>query len=434
MQPRARMLAVLALTGIAAAVPARTASAATFSYETAYSGAYSYGYKTSCPSGSSECYAGNGYDYAEGDTWLADKIDTFTTGSGGTYTERLKYTLFATGSVHEVVSNDGVSATTANCQISSTPNVAWIQTHSGNYSGLVHADANPLVFVSWQVPYLTSDPAAGFSSGPGLTRKCAAGEAPPPPPGQPVILYTSQVADAEANHSAVGCYGQWLTPTDPFYELWRGHRNVRFSTLPFSTTFSFRNSVSGSDPSGQQPTCRGNVLYASRVVSTLVTPLPKGVRIPVTVGPGQTETTVPSQLPPTSKVAGLLLSDGLGEFLGPPSSQVGSGQDTTLLFPGMPGSGSVTLDVTGQVASGPAADAAAAHVLMVGHARALALKPFSITLRPTVAGHALSGHHGALKLTARVSFRPAKRARHGKHHRRPPAIVESRIFAAPATG
>jgi hypothetical protein len=426
------MVAVILLIGLAAAAQAHIASAATFAYETTYSGSYSFGYATSCP-GSPECLAGSGYDLAEGYTWLADKIDTFTTGRDGTYIERLKYTLDATGNVNEVVRNGSNATTTANCTISSTPKAAWVQQHGGSYTSLLHASDDPLVFVSWQVPYLASDQAEGFSSGPGLTRQCAAGEAPPPASGQPIILYTSTFADAEANHTAQGCYGQWLTPTDMFYELWGSDRRVRFSTLPFSTSFSFRNAVSGSDPAGRKASCRGNVLFATRVVSGLVSAVPNGVRVPVTVGDGQTETSTPSSTPPPNKVGGLLLSDGLDLVAGPPSSQIGSGQGTTLLFPGMPGSGSATLEVTGQVVSGPTADAAAVHVLFIGHARAAALTPYSVTLAPTAAGRALAQPHAALKLTARISFQPTGTVRHGKHKVKPQPIVASQTFAVAAT-
>jgi hypothetical protein len=432
MQFGGRALAVILLTGVAAAATAQAVSAATFAYETTYSGSYSYGYTTSCP-GSIECLAGTGYDFAEGYTWLADKIDTFTTGRGGTYTERLKYTLYATGNVHEVVQNGSIANTTANCTISSTPNVAWVEQHGGSYSALVHASDDPLVFVSWQVPYLASDQVDGFASGPGLTRQCAAGESPPPAPGQPIILYTSKFADAEANHTALGCYGQWLTPTDMFYELWGSDRKVRFSTLPFSTSFGFHNAFSGSDPAGLKASCRGNVLFASRVLSGLVSSLPNGVRVPVTVGNGQTETSMPSSTPSPNKVGGLLLSDGLGLVAGPPSSEIGSGQDTTLLFPGMPGSGSVSLEVTGQVARGSAADAAAANVLFVGHARAAALTPYSVALAPTAAGRALAKPHGSLQLSARISFQPAGTVGHGKHAHKLQPIVASQRFVVGAT-
>jgi hypothetical protein len=113
----------------------------------------------------------------------------------------------------------------------------------------------------------------------------------------------------------------------------------------------------------------------------------------------------------------------------------------------MPGSGSVTLDVTGTVVNGPArhaarpdahaatgpdAHAAAGPVLYTGHARAGKLTPYSVTLAPTAAGLALGRPHGALRLTARVSFQPPA-VRHGKHKVKPRPIVASQSFAVAAT-
>ena len=99
----------------------------------------------------------------------------------------------------------------------------------------------------------------------------------------------------------------------------------------------------------------------------------------------------------------------------------------------MPGSGSVSLEVTGQVASGSAADAAAANVLFVGHARAAALTPYSVTLAPTAAGRALAKPHGALQLSARISFQPAGTVGHGKHAHKLQPIVASQRFVVGAT-
>ena len=316
---RAARVAGSAAALLAAALPCAGAGAsavarATFTWETVYSGTYSYtgDMRFTGPGPGGRALSEDNQSVAY--TWAIERLDTFTDNGKGTFKETVKVADLSTGAatLHNTntLANQPPQLTTSvDCDIVSTGSA--VQRSRIGITG-VPAKGPAHAVVSWSVPSLADqtgqyyfdgtrfDPSRSPVAGdaPGVTQHCVdhtVNRDYTTQDGSNLLdsgVYTTNggIAGNYAwfhydetsalgwqNHSYPTCGGRSLTPDKSYFDLWDGSRSLSMVEVPYSEDFEFENGISGAvshpasiDTSATSGRCSDKVSINSHLAFALI--------------------------------------------------------------------------------------------------------------------------------------------------------------------
>jgi hypothetical protein len=399
------------LRGIAARRHKTSTTNEYFEYQTLYEGTYTFDTHFQ----ESELYGGVPPNFMTHASyrwqWLYE--DRFEPTTSGEFTETLQETVLANGKVLTTGTQGGTppaNPAEEDCTIKSVPGTRTLATRKGFYSEAVPLKKNPLIEVTWELPIVVPEQvtvSGPYNFGPTTLN-----------PGEGAITSCAQLQADVLPYQADGGNFVFLDlPSSPeWQEAWRGNKGVHVKKLLKKeiTVRKFKAMLGPKTQNSGFATETGGGSIDGTVTFNRLQLLAPRKHEPASYNPwdGPTE---------LHKIGALFEDDairilsGAHDVNGVPS--LGFGDPSSVLLPGMPGPGSASTSVSGQVIPSASSQSYGARVATAGHSYTLIAtakaqvpgggEPFTLTLQPSGAATTLlAANHPAIELKATFNFRP----------------------------